>query len=228
MATTQTNNVDVNALTAACKVITGLGTISYAFLTEPRPSEDGKAPKYSTSFLIPKSDIKTLGKIRDAINAAAQLGKIDKWNGKIPDPLKHPLRDGDAEAEEKGQEYEGHYFLNASSIRKPRIVNFQIQDILDPDEIYSGCKCRLSLSFYPFNTNGNKGIACGLNNVQKIEDGEPMGGVRSKAEDDFADCSDLDLSFDEPGTTPAASSKPAAAAKKGDDILSGIDFGNVA
>ena len=219
-----TNTIDRKALVTTCKVTTGLGIISYAFLTEPRAEEDGKPAKYSTSFLIPKSDVKTLTKIKNAINAAAQLGQVDKWSGKIPNPLKHPLRDGDAEADDKGEEYRGHYFLNATSTRKPRIVDFQIQDILDPDEIYSGCKCRLSLNFYAFNSNGNKGVACGLNNVQKIEDGEPLGGVRTKAEDDFADSGDLDLPFDEP---VGAASSPAAPAKQdGDDILSSIDFAN--
>jgi hypothetical protein len=177
---TATNTIDRKALVTACKVTTGLGIISYAFLTEPRAEEEGKPAKYSTSFLIPKSDTKTLTRIKAVINAAAQLGQVDKWNGKIPNPLKHPLRDGDAEADEKGAEYAGHYFLNATSARKPRIVDFQIQDILDPDEIYSGCKCRLSLNFYAFNSNGNKSVACGLNNVQKIEDGDPWAAQEPK------------------------------------------------
>jgi len=225
MATT--TKMDTNskqALSKACKVTTGVGIISYAYIWEPRPEEDGKPAKYSTSFLIPKSDIKTLTNIKNAINAAAQLGQAEKWNGKIPDPLKHPLRDGDVEADEKGEEYRGHYFLNASSTRKPRIVDTQLQDIIDEDEVYSGCKCRISLNFYPFSANGNKGVACGLNHVQKVSDGEPLGGARSKAEDDFADMDDLDLPFDEPAA-PAAVHKPAASAQKGDDILNGINFG---
>ena len=215
-----TNNNEKQALSKACKVTTGLGIISYAYLTEPREDDNGTL-KYSTSFLIPKSDKKTLINIKNAINAAAQIGLEDKWGGKLPDPLKLPLRDGDKEADEKGEEYRGCYFLNANSTRKPRIVDLNIQDILDPDEIYSGCKCRLSLNFYPFNIKGSKGVAAGLNNVQKIEDGEPLGGTRSKAEDDFADMSDLDLSFDEPGDTAAP---VKLAAKKGDDILNGINF----
>ncbi len=224
MATITIDNEKRKALMKVCKVMTGLGIISYAFIWEPRAEEEGKTPKYSVSFLIPKSDVKTLTNIKNAINAAAVLGQVDKWNGKIPDPLKHPLRDGDKEADEKGEEYRGHYFFNASSTRKPRIVDFNIQDIVDQDEVYSGCKCRISCNFYAFNTNGSKGVACGLNHVQKIKDGEPLGGSRSKAEDDFADSSDLDLPFgeDDAVTVPA---KPAAAAKSaGDDILASIDF----
>jgi len=224
------NNPQKTALYQACKVITGKGILSYAYLWEPRPEEKGKAPKYSTSFLIPKTDTKTLQKIKNAINAAAQLGQNDKWGGKIPAQLKHPLRDGDVEADEKGEEYRGHYFLNANSTRKPRIVDLQIQDILDRDEVYSGCMARLSLNFYPYNTDGSKGVACALNHVQKVEDGEPLGGARSKAEDDFADMDDLDMPFGDGDIVigaDAPKNNPAPAAKNsGDDILNSINFGD--
>ena len=217
------NNPTKDALYQACKVITGKGRLSYAFLWEPKEQKNGDL-KYSTSLLIPKTDAKTLTKIKNAINAAAQLGQADKWGGKIPNPLKHPLRDGDAEADEKGDEYRGHYFLSATSFRKPRIVDLQIRDILDEEEVYSGCYARLSLNFYPFNSDGNKGIACGLNHVQKIEDGEAFAGIRTKAEDDFSDMEDLDLSFDEDDVITQAVPAVAVAAKKEDDILSGINF----
>ena len=225
MSTNQMTSTEKDILNHTCMVTTGLGIISYAYLIEPRPSEDGKPGKYSTSFLIPKSDTKTLTKIKDAINAAAALGKMEKWNGKVPNPLKHPLRDGDEECDDKGSEYAGHFFINANSVQKPKIVDFQLNRITDPDEIYSGCQCRLSLRFYPFNTNGNKGVACGLNNVQKIKDGERLGGVSSNPEDDFADYDDLDLPFDEPS---APSVKPNIAAQNSDDILAGINFGDSA
>ncbi|BFL15915.1 hypothetical protein K190097F3_14160 [Enterocloster clostridioformis] len=52
--------------------------------------------------------------------------------------------------------------------------------------MYSGVYGRASISFYAFNSSGNRGIACSLNNLQKIADGEPLGG-KSRAEDDFAD-----------------------------------------
>jgi hypothetical protein len=106
------------------------------------------------------------------------------------------------------------------------LVDFHIQDILEQDEVYSGCKCRISVNFYAFNTNGSKGVACGLNHVQKIEDGDPLGGSRSKAEDDFADTDDLDLPFDDPTdlAAPASGSAAPAAKNPGDDILASIDF----
>ena len=221
---TNKNNENRDALYQKCKVVTGKGRLSYAFIWEPKEQKNGDS-KYSTSFLIPKTDTKTLTKIKEAINAAAQLGQATKWGGKIPSPLKHPLRDGDAEADEKGEEYRGHFFFNATSSRKPRVVDLQIQDIWEQDEVYSGCYARLSINFYPYNSDGSKGVACGLNHVQKVEDGESFAGVRTNAEEDFADMDDLDIPFGEPGTgetnIPVAAT---ATAKTEDDILSGINF----
>jgi len=123
-----------------------------------------------------------------------------------------------------------NYFLNASSARKPRIVDLQIQDILDRDEVYSGCEARLSLNFFPYSSNGNKGVGCGLNHVQKVADGEPLGGARSKAEEDFADMDDLDMPFGDGEVVNGAVGvqiNPAPAAKNsGDDILNSINFGD--
>ena len=60
------------------------------------------------------------------------------------------------------------------------------QPILTRSEVYSGVYGRASISCYAFNSNGNRGIACGLNNLQKLRDGEPLGG-RASAESDFSD-----------------------------------------
>ena len=57
------------------------------------------------------------------------------------------------------------------------------QDITNPAELYSGCYGRASLNFYAYNTNGNKGIACGLNGLQKLRGGEPLGGRGNVAND---------------------------------------------
>ena len=59
------------------------------------------------------------------------------------------------------------------------------RQILERSEVYSGVYGRASINLYAFNSNGNRGIACGLNNLQKISDGEPLGG-KSRAEDDFS------------------------------------------
>ena len=171
------------------KVITGVNTRwSYVNAWEPK-SINGGAPKYSVSLIIPKSDTKTLEKIRAAIQAAYEEGQSKlKGNGRsIPalSALKTPLRDGDAERPDD-EAYANSYFVNANSGTAPGIVDADRNPILERSEVYSGVYGRASINFYAFNSNGNKGIACGLNNLQKIRDGEPLGG-KSRAEDDFAE-----------------------------------------
>lgn len=169
------------------KVVTGKVRFSYVNIFRARSFQQGQDEKYSICLLIDKKDKATLSKIKAAIEAAKQQGISDKWGGKLPANLKLPLRDGDAERAEEAPEYEGCYFLNANSNQKPGIVDANLNEILDPTEVYSGCYGRASINFFPFNSNGNKGIAVGLNNIQKLEDGEPLGAARASAEDDFAD-----------------------------------------
>ena len=149
----------------------------------------GGTPKYSVSLIIPKSDTVTIAKIRAAIQAAYDEGqsKLKGTSKFVPDlaDIKTPLRDGDKER--KGDEaYANSYFINANSTTKPGVVDANLNPILDTSELYSGIIGRASINFYPFNSNGNRGIACGLNNLQKLSDGTPLGG-HSRAEDDFAD-----------------------------------------
>ena len=170
------------------KVITGPRTRwSYANVWDPK-SINGGDPKYSVSLIIPKSDTKTIAKIEAAIQAAYEEGESKlRGNSKtVPalSVLKTPLRDGDRERPDD-EAYRNSYFINANSATKPGIVDADINPILDRSEVYSGVYGRASVNFYAFNSNGNKGIACGLNNLQKISDGEPLGG-KSRAEDDFA------------------------------------------
>lgn len=169
------------------KVVTGKVRFSYVNIFNARSFQQGQEPKYSICLLIDKKDKKTLSKIKAAIEAAKQEGIASKWGGKLPANLKLPLRDGDAERAMEAPEYEGMYFLNANSTQKPGIVDKDLNEILDPTEVYSGCYGRASINFFPFNSNGNKGIAVGLNNIQKLEDGEPLGSARASAEEDFAD-----------------------------------------
>ena len=167
------------------KVVTGIVRLSYANVWEPA-SINGSNPKYSVSLIIPKSDTKTIAAINAAVDAAIKEG-VAKFGGKIPNKaaLKLPLRDGDTERPDD-EAYADSYFVNANSSTAPGIVDADRQPIIDHSEVYSGVYGRASINFYAFNSNGNKGIACGLNNLQKIRDGEPLGG-KSRAEDDFAD-----------------------------------------
>lgn len=173
------------------KVITGANTrLSYFHGWEP-VSINGGAEKYSVSVLIPKSDTETVNAINLAIDAAIEEG-IAKFGGKKPNKatIKLPLRDGDVERDDEA--YKGHWFINANSTTAPQIVDRAVKPILDKSEVYSGCYGRVSLSFFAFNSNGNKGIAAGLGNIQKIRDGEPLGG-RTNAADDFTTLDDEDF-----------------------------------
>lgn len=169
------------------KVITGKVRLSYANLFEPR-SINGSEPKYSVSLIIPKSDKQMIEVIKQAIENAKQRDK-GKWGGKIPANLKLPLRDGDEEKPDD-EAYANSYFINANSTVPPTVVGTEKDKAtgkairLTEEEVYSGCYARVSINFYGFNAAGNKGIACWLGNVQKLEDGERLGGG-STAEEDF-------------------------------------------
>jgi len=177
------------------KVITGKDTRwSYANVWEAK-SINGGTPKFSVSLIIPKSDTVTVQKIKTAIEAAYHEGESKlKGNGKTVPPLatiKTPLRDGDVERPDD-EAYENAYFINANSTTAPGIVDLDRNPILSRSEVYSGVYGRASINFYAFNSNGNKGIACGLNNLQKVRDGEPLGG-KASAEADFATDDDDDF-----------------------------------
>lgn len=171
----------VKAKRTGTKVTTGEVRLSYAHIFEPHAME-GNEPKYSVSVIIDKNDKETLKAIKEAVNQAKEDGK-GKWGGKVPPTLKTPLRDGDEERPDD-EAYKGCYFLNASSKNKPGVVDKDVHPILDATEVYSGCYARLTLNFYAYNASGNKGVAAGLGNIQKLKDGEPLGGF-TRAEDDF-------------------------------------------
>ena len=183
------------AMKKPCKVITGPKTVfSYLNVNDPKVPLGGGTPKYSVSLIIPKSDTVTIAKIKAAIKAAYEEGQGKlKGNSKyVPDleDLKTPLRDGDKDR--KGDPaYANSWFVNANSTTKPGVVDGDRQPIIETSELYSGIIGRASINFYAYNSNGNKGIAAGLNNLQKLADGTPLGG-HSRAEDDFADLDDED------------------------------------
>lgn len=156
--------------------------ISFANIWEPKAINGGDE-KYSVSCLIPKSDKKTLARIQKAVEAAKEDGKTRKWSGKIPPNLKLPLRDGDIDRPDD-ENYEDCYFLNASSKDAPQVVDRKVNPVLDPMMVYSGCYCNVSVNFYAFNANGNRGVAAGLGNIQFVCDGERLSG-KASADADF-------------------------------------------
>lgn len=180
--TANKNNVGIRV--NPTKVVTGVVRLSYANVWEPK-SINGGAEKYSVSMIIPKEDAKTITAIQKAIDAAIEEGR-GKFGGKIPNKaaLKLPLRDGDIDRPDD-EAYANCYFVNANSSTAPEIVDKSLSPVLNRSEVYSGVYARVSINFYAFNSNGNRGIACGLGNIQKIRDGEPLGG-KTSALDDFA------------------------------------------
>lgn len=168
--------------------------LSYAHVWEPSTNPDGTPGKYNVCLLISKKDVKTLAKIDKAIKAAIAEGKSKLANSKgiVPKNIKTPLRDADEEGIED-EAYEGMMFMNVTSNRKPDIVDRHVEKIIDRDEVYSGCYCNVSVNFYAFSVDVNKGIAAGLGNIQKVKDGERLAGGSSAADDfDVLDDEDTD------------------------------------
>ena len=157
---------------------------SYANVFEPRANTNGD-PKYSCAILVPKTNTAAVQMVRDAINAAMENGKSSKWGGKIPKPCKSPLRDGDEERDDPT--YEGMYFINASASTKSKpavkvLEAGMLADALDSEDFYSGCYGAAVINFYPYDSNGNKGVGAGLNVVLKTRDGEKLSGSVSAEE----------------------------------------------
>lgn len=175
---------------SATKLVTGKVRLSYVNVFDT--NDKGK---YSVAILIPKTDKATIDKVKAAIEAVKTDGKsATTWGSKWLASFKSPLRDGDTDRDvEKSPEYKGCYFINCNSNQKPGVVDAQLNPILDKGEVYSGCYGRVSINLYAFNVDGNKGIASGLNNLQKMADGDALSG-RSRAEDDFTAVEDDFLS----------------------------------
>lgn len=173
------------------KVVTGEVRFSYAHVFEPYafPGEDPKKARYEVTLIIPKSDKKTVDALNAAIKQAIEDGKsiLGDKNGRINTAvLQLPLYDGDAKGDPS---YKGCYYLKAKSNRKPGVVDANLQPIIEPEAFYSGCYGRASVNFKAFN-NVSKGVGAYLNNVQKLKDGEPLGGANSAPEDDFGAAED--------------------------------------
>lgn len=172
------------------KVITGKVRFSFVNVFEPKAFNENQTPKYSVMLLIPKSDVGTIDKIRNAIDAAAQKGLHTKFGGKLPAVLKTTLKDADKDTNNDGEVFKdiwdyvaGHYIINVSSLNRPGIVDENLNPIINPVEFYSGCYGRASINFFAYNNTGSKGISAGLQNLQKLEDGEPLGSTSTPDQD---------------------------------------------
>jgi hypothetical protein len=170
-------------------VVTGKVRFSYAHVFKPyvNPRNPGQEAKYSVTILLPKSDTATKARIDAAIEAAKQLGAQTKWGGQIPPNVAICVHDGDgvkpSDGLPFGPECKGHWVFTASSTQAPQVVDATLNPIIDQSQVYSGCYGRVSVNFFPYFNSGRKGIGCGLGNVQKLEDGEPLGNRTTAAAD---------------------------------------------
>lgn len=169
---------------------TGMVRFSYLHLTKPYAQTPGSKEKYSATILFPKTDTETKQKIDAAIAAATQNGISAKWGGTAPAVVPNPLHDGDGlrpNGEKFGPECAGCWVLtaNANVDHKPTVVDANLQEIINPTEIYSGMYGRVSINFFAYAFAGRKGIGCGLGPVQKLRDGDPLGGSTVSAAEAF-------------------------------------------
>lgn len=166
-------------------LVTGKVRLSYVNAFEPRVTPNGDE-KYSVTLLIPKTDNDTYKRISDEINKTLQENLATTFKGVMPTNPKLPIHDGDGlrqSGEPYGPECKGHWVITANSNNAPEVVDAACNPIISKSELYSGCYGRASLRFYAYNQNGNKGIGCGLGNIQKLEDGQPLDGRTTAAED---------------------------------------------
>lgn len=170
------------------RVTTGKVLLSYAYLWKPKadPDRPDEKPKYQCQIRIDKKDKQTVAAIKRAIKAveAEMITKV--FGGKTPKKaIKNTLKDGDVEKDE--EEYEGIYYMNVSSNRRPPMVDRHLEPITDEEEIYSGVYARVCLNFYYYDRKDGKGITAGLESIQKVANGERLGGGGGNVEDDFGD-----------------------------------------
>lgn len=172
-------------------VTTGKVRLSYVHLFKPFAHSQGQEEKYSCTILIPKSDVETKARIDAAIEAAKQKGIADKWNGVCPPILPTPIYDGDgvrpSDGMAFGPECRGHWVFTASAKADypPEVVDANMNPIINQSEIYSGIYARVNVNFFPYMFGGKKGVGCGLGPVQKIADGEALGGSAPTAAQAF-------------------------------------------
>lgn len=175
----------------ATNVTTGRVRMSYVHLFKPYAFQPGQEEKYGVTVLVPKTDVDTMARINAAVEAAKQRGAQDKWGGVVPPILPQPVYDGDgvrpSDGMPFGPECKGCWVFTASAKADypPEVVDRNGNPIINQSEVYSGMYGRVNVTFFPYVFGGKKGIGCGLGPVQKLEDGEPLGGSAPTAAQAF-------------------------------------------
>lgn len=138
------------------------------------------------TVLVPKDNTAAKAAIDQAVQAAMNTGVSKCWNGQMPPAPAVCIHDGDgarpSDGSPFGAECRGCWVFTASSKRAPFVVDAQVQEIINPTAIYSGMWGNVSVTFFPYNYSGKKGVGCGLNGVQKTRDGDPLTGRVTAAE----------------------------------------------
>lgn len=174
------------------QVVTNKSRLSYVHLFKPYAYMPGQEEKYSCTILVPKTDVATKQAIDNAIAVATERGIKDRWNGVKPPVLAIPVYDGDgvrpSDGMPFGEECKGHWVFTASAKADypPQVVDQYVQPILNQTEVYSGMYANVCVNFYPYAFGGKKGIGVGLGPVQKVADGEPLGGTSASASSVFS------------------------------------------
>lgn len=155
---------------------------SYCNLFQPKaPFNNPQGePKYSVTVLVPKTNTAAKAVIDNTIAQAIESGVSSKWNGVRPPQPAICVHDGDgprpSDGSAFGEECKGCWVFTASTKQPPFVVDEYVQNIIDPTKVYSGMWGNVNVTFFAYNNAGKKGIGCGLNGVQKIRDGEALGG----------------------------------------------------
>lgn len=171
------------------KVLTGEVRLSYVNLVAPRVNgtDPNATPKYSVTLLIPKTDTAVYQNILASIEAAAADAQSKLWGGVRPPVMPVPIHDGDGVRDNGtpyGPECKGCWVITASSQNRPQVVHqSDINTELLPQDIYSGMYARVTINFFGYNRAGKRGVGCGLGNVMKTRDGDPLAGGASAAAD---------------------------------------------
>jgi len=171
------------------RLVTGIVRLSYVHLLKPRAQKPTDTPKFSVTLIIPKSDVATKQRMDAAVGAAILEATAGKWNGVRPPQPANPIYDGDGvrpNGEAFSDECRGCWVVTASSEQKPEVVDTNLNPIMNGSEIYSGMYAHVSINFFGYFNSGKKGIGCGLGNVQKVRDGEPLAASQRSAADDFS------------------------------------------
>lgn len=191
----KSNSKDTRKKFEGIKCVTPTFRASYLTVFEPKSYEQGP-PKYSVEMLFDKktSDLTDMKKKMGEIAVKAWGKDKAQW----PKNFRWPFKDGDNmgdDIEEAAAEiYAGNYVARTDSQNEVTIIDQKKNDILNKNEIFSGCFCRASLYMVPYENIGGKGpegrsgIKLYFQGIQLVKKGEPFGNVGAK--NDFDEVED--------------------------------------